>query len=189
MRRRRGHGRGLEQTGLAGGAGGSWLRSWSLRQLLTLTLTAAGQAAGFGLLTFATGFPSTSGIGPLGVVFPASGGVLVDDGPGNVRLFPSDSDGQDAATVPPVSGASYGPFNASGMARVGANLYLMTFSLNQIVQLNDNGTENKVVAPLTGLVSVAVNPLNGHLFVSCHDSTIFDVNPVTGSDSLAECAC
>ena len=27
------------------------------RQLLTLTLTAAGQAAGFGLSTFATGFP------------------------------------------------------------------------------------------------------------------------------------
>src|SRR5215470_3344737 len=75
------------------------------RQLLTLTLTAAGRAAGFGLSTFATGFPvrSSDGVGPLGVVFPASGGVLVDDGLGNVRLFPSDTDGQDAATVPPVS--------------------------------------------------------------------------------------
>ena len=78
------------------------------RQLLTLTLTAAGQAAGFGLSTFATGFPSSGGIGPGGVGFPASGGVLVSDALGNVRLFPSDTDGQDAATVPPVSGAAYG---------------------------------------------------------------------------------
>ena len=78
------------------------------RQLLSLTLTAAGQAAGFGLSTFATGFPELSGIGPLGVVFPASGGVLVSDDPGNVRLFPTDTDGQNATTVPPVSGASYG---------------------------------------------------------------------------------
>ena len=80
------------------------------RQLLTgLTVTAAGHAAGFGLSTFATGFPVRSdGVGPLGVVFPASGGVLVDEGLWNVRLFPSDTDGQDAATVPPVSGAAYG---------------------------------------------------------------------------------
>src|SRR5436309_925804 len=51
-----------------------------------LTLTAAGLAAGFGLTTFATGFPEQSGgVGPWGVVFPASGGVLVSDAVGNVR--------------------------------------------------------------------------------------------------------
>jgi hypothetical protein len=97
------------------------------RQLLSgLTLTAAGRAAGFGLLTFATGFPERFGtaIGPLGMVFPATGGVLVSDGPGNVRLFSSDTNGQDAIAVPPVYDTSYGTSYPADMVRVGNNLYL-----------------------------------------------------------------
>jgi hypothetical protein len=87
------------------------------RQLLSgLTLTAAGQLAGFSLSTFATGFPERSdGAGPMAVAFPASGGVLVSDVPGNVRLFPTDTDGQDASLIPPVSGAAYGQDHAEGI--------------------------------------------------------------------------
>ena len=99
------------------------------RQLLTgLTVTAAGQAAGFSLSTFATGFPERSGttIGPLGMVFPATGGVLVSDGPGNVRLFPTDTDGQNAAAVPPVSGATYATSYPYDLDRVGNTLYMGT---------------------------------------------------------------
>ena len=80
------------------------------------------------------------------MVFPASGGFLVSDAVGNVRLFPSDTDGQNAATVPPVSGA-LAPSGPAGMARVGANVYLMMDGPNQVAQLNDDGTLKKVVAP------------------------------------------
>ena len=156
------------------------------RQLLSgLTLTASAQAAGFSLSTFATGFPERSdGLGPFGVVFPASGGVLVDDGPGNVRHFPSDTDGQDATTVPPVSGASYGQNHAEGIARVGANLYLMMGELNQIAQINDDGTLKKVLVSVPNADGVAVNPLNGHLFVSAYNSAIYDVDPVAGTAAV-----
>jgi hypothetical protein len=155
------------------------------RQLLSgLTVTAAGRAAGFSLTTFATGFPVVSNIGPLGMVFPASGGVLVSDSSGNVRRFLSDTDGQNAATVPPVSGASSGAGTTSGLARVGANLYLMMSGLNHIAQINDDGTLRNVMAKGTAPLGVAVNPVNGHLFVSSFNSKIYDVNPVTGSASV-----
>ena len=52
------------------------------------------------------------------MVFPASGGVLVSDGPGNVRLFPTDTDGQNATTVPPVPGATYASDYPGDMVRV-----------------------------------------------------------------------
>jgi hypothetical protein len=151
-----------------------------------LTLTAAGLAAGFGLTTFATGFPERSdGLGPMAVVFPASGGVLVDDGPGNVRLFPSDTDGQDATTAPPVSGAGYGTSDSSGMARVGNNLYLMLSVTNRIAQINDDGTVKQIItSSVPAPDGVAINPLNGHLFVSGFNSAIYDVDPVTGTASV-----
>jgi hypothetical protein len=154
------------------------------RQLLTLSLTAAGRAAGFGLSTFATGFPEQSGhVGPWGMAFPARGGVLVSDAVGNVRLFPSDTDGQDAATVPPVSGA-LAPVGPAGMARVGPNVYLMMTGPNQVVQLNDTGTVRRVVASVPSPLGVAVDPLDGHLFVSSFNSKIYDVNPVNGTVSV-----
>src|SRR5689334_17653764 len=59
-----------------------------------MTLTPAGIAEGFTLSTFATNFPSVGGVGPLGITFPGSG-VMVSDGPGNVRVFSSHADGQD----------------------------------------------------------------------------------------------
>src|SRR5262249_60883992 len=58
-----------------------------------LTLTSAAIVAGFRLSTFATNFPffntSTGGFVPAGFAFPASGGVLVSAGPGDMRLFPT----------------------------------------------------------------------------------------------------
>ena len=64
-----------------------------------LTLTTAGMAAGFSISTFVTDIsPTPTGYGPSGIAFPNSGGVLVSgDAAGNVRWFPSDTDGQSAA--------------------------------------------------------------------------------------------
>ncbi len=82
-----------------------------------LTLTPAGTALGLGLTTFATGFPNAFNVGPLGIAFPNAGGVLVSDYPGNVRLFPTDTNGQNAASVPVAQ--NYGQSNALGLANDG----------------------------------------------------------------------
>jgi hypothetical protein len=157
------------------------------RQLLSggLTLTARAQAAGFNLTTFATGFPERSdGSGPLGIAFPSGGGVLVGDTHGNVRLLPSDADGQDATTAPPVAGASFGEGNAAGMALVNGNIYLNMSQLNQIGLMNPDGTLKKVVANVPIADGMTVNPQNGHLFVSGYNSAIYDVDPLTGTASV-----
>ena len=42
----------------------------------------------------------------------------------------------------------------------------------------------KVIATVPSPLGVAVNPLNGHLFVSSFSSKIYDVDPVTGTVSV-----
>src|SRR5262245_7296665 len=65
-----------------------------------LVLTPAGVAQGFSLSTFASGFPTLDsgvpghGYGPFGIGFPAGGSVLVLDAFGDMRRFPTDTDGQ-----------------------------------------------------------------------------------------------
>ncbi len=142
-----------------------------------LTLTPAGLAAGFSLSTFGTGFPNNGSVGPLGIAFPGSG-VLVTDFPGNVRLFPTDTDGQTAAAHPPVAGATYGAANAVGLTQVGSHIYMTRQSIGDVVEINANGTFNQII--VSGIAfgtGIIANPANGHLFVS-NLSQIFDVDPV-----------
>jgi hypothetical protein len=115
----------------------------------------------------------------LGIVFPASGGVLVSDLPGNVRRFATDTDGQLASSAP--IGQSYGGDLAQGMARSGNNIYMaQRGTLNRLIQINDNGTFNRViVGGMPGALGVVTNPNNGHLFVSTGGANqIWDVDPV-----------
>jgi hypothetical protein len=75
--------------GLVVGVGG--------RVYAEMVLTPAGIAQGFGLSSFATDFPNsgTNGLGPFGVAFPVSGGVLVSDfWDGTLSHFPTDTDNQ-----------------------------------------------------------------------------------------------
>ncbi|HZT41519.1 MAG TPA: hypothetical protein VFA07_05000 [Chthonomonadaceae bacterium] len=152
-----------------------------------LTLTPATAAADWQLTTFASGFPtngSPSGdIGPFGIAFTDSGGVIVSDSSGNVRVFPSDQDGQQCYNTPPAQ--NYGEWNAVALARVGSAFY-MTQQGNvagngALVQINPDGTFNQTIIPgLTHATGLAVNPNNGHLFVSQYDSdVVWDVDPVT----------
>ena len=148
------------------------------RQLLSgLTLTAAGQADGFGLETFATGFPQAPGttIGPLGVGFPASGGVLVSDATSHVRLFPNDNNGQVANAVSPASV----PGGAGDIIREGDTLYIGMGG--QIAQISANGVVQKVVARGFQPYGIVLDPFNGHFFASGNASTIFDVDPSSGA--------
>jgi len=146
-----------------------------------LTLTAAGTAAGFSLSTFATGFPSISNIGPLGIAFPGSG-VLVTDYPGNVRLFATDTDGQTAASAP--IGQNYGSTNAVGLDQVGTHIYMTQQAADKVVEISGTGAfVQDIVSGINFATGIIANPANGHLFVS-NVSQIFDVNPVTKTSTL-----
>ena len=144
------------------------------------TLTAAGTTAGFSLSMFANEFPTTGFCcGPLGIAFPTTGGVMVSDYPGNVRVFPTDTDGQSAASVSPAQ--NYGSGNGVGLAVAGGIVYMAEQSSGQVIQLNNNGTFNQlIVGGILTATGIVANPANGHLFVSdcCSGTGIWDVDPI-----------
>ena len=147
------------------------------RRLLSLTLTAAGLADGFGLSTFATGFPSSGSIGPLGVAFPDTGGVLVSDYPGNLRLFPTDTDGQNAASITPIN--NFGGSNALGLGQLDGNLYLSQQAAGDVVQLINNGASTQVVVSgIPGATALLADPFNNLLYVNGGSGAIYAVDPV-----------
>ncbi len=123
-----------------------YLLSLEDRLCLSLTLTQAGQDAGIVLSTFAAGFPNTGAIGPLGIAFPSSGGVLVTDFPGNGRLFATDTDGQSTSSFRPAQ--NYGGINsATNLAQLNGQLYMAQFTQGRVVQINDDGTLKQVIVP------------------------------------------
>ena len=141
-----------------------------------MALTPGAITAGFGLTTFATGFPTETAIGPLGIAFNGSS-VIVSDYPGNVRVFSTDTDGQTAASAP--VGQNYGAHNAVGLAKVGGAFYMTQQANGDVVQINPNGTFNQVIK--TGLPSAAgivTNPVNGHIFASIGGSEVVDIDPL-----------
>jgi hypothetical protein len=148
-----------------------------------LTLTQAGLDRGLTLSTFATDFPSFAGVlGPLGMAFPDSGGVLVSDLPGNVRLFPGDADGQSASDVPPTQ--NYGLGDALDLATVNGDIYLARRASGAVAQVRDDGSFLRTV--MSGLIptGLAANQVNGHLLVS--DQTgraIVEVDPAAGTST------
>jgi hypothetical protein len=147
-----------------------------------MTLTAAGIAEGFTLTTFATNFPNANGAGPLGIEFPGTG-VMVSDLLGNVRVFPSDTDGQDAGAVP--AAANYGARNAAGIAQVGDRFYMAQQGLQRVVQINPDGTFTQAIAAAACATGAAADPFTGHLFVSADGcGGIFDVDPIAKTATL-----
>jgi hypothetical protein len=143
-----------------------------------LTLTAAGIGQNLTLTTFASGFPSSGGVGPLGVAFVPGGKVLVSDYPGNVRVFPNDTDGQSAGAAPVAQ--NYGGGNAVDLAQVGGNVYMTQQSSGDLVQINNDGTFNQVIATgMPAATGMVADPFNGHLFVSTlGNNVIWNVDPV-----------
>lgn len=147
-----------------------------------LALTPAGSSAGFGLSTVATGFPHNGSIGPIGIAVLGSGQVMTSDALGNVRLFPTDTDGQNAASISPAQ--NFGTDNAYGLAIVNGVVYMGGGSSRRVVRLNADGTYNSTLASVPG-VALVVNPTNGHLFTSTGflGSSVYDIDPTTGSVS------
>src|SRR5262249_6084646 len=118
--------------------------------------------------------------GPLGTAFPSNGGVLVSDGSGEVRRFPSDTDGQSATQFPPAQ--NYGGGNsADGLVQFDGRIYITQFTQGRVLQLNNDGNLNGLTARgRGGAVGIVANPATGHLFVVSQASNrIVDVDPVT----------
>jgi hypothetical protein len=144
-------------------------------------LTPAGQAAGFTLSTFADQFPNFADVGPLAALFPGNGHVLVT-GNGPVYDFPSDQDGQSALTTPIAQ--DYGLSNAIGLAQEGGSIYMTQQANSSVVRINSDGRFNSLlVSGLTFATGIAVNPSNGHLFVS-NTVQVFDVDPISQTFQL-----
>jgi hypothetical protein len=152
-----------------------------------LTLTDYGFAEGLSLSTFATNVPTQSGstgtIGAYSLAFPSNGTVLGSDEPGNVRVYPSDFDGQDASIMP--VGHNYGYANAKGLAQLGDNIYMVGYFTGTVSLLNTDGTPNHDIAGgLPTAEDVVADPNSGHLYVSTQQYGLWDVDPNTGAESL-----
>jgi hypothetical protein len=141
-----------------------------------LTLTPSSIRAGFGISTFATDFPIQYSAGALSVLFRNQGGELVTDMSGNVRLFPTDSDGQSAVYTAPAQTFDNG--DAFALAKVGTNIYMTQQNSGKLVQLNDTGNFVKeIISNLPAATAMVANPKNGHLLVDDASYTIYDVDP------------
>jgi hypothetical protein len=149
-----------------------------------MVLTAAGLAAGFRLSTFASGFPNDGSTGPLGLVVNSTGGVLVGDFTGGLHLFPNDTDGQSASGATLVT--DYGYSNAFGLAQLNGSIYMTQQANSDVVQVNDDGTFNQVIATGIPLASgIVADPFNGQLYVSTLGlGQIYQVDPTSGNVTL-----
>ncbi len=148
----------------------------------TMSLTAAGAAAGFTLSTYATGFPVLGGIvGPLAIGFVTGGAIMASDYNGDIRIFPNDADGQNAAAIPVV--ANYGIGNAIGIAQVGQKFYMTQQTANAVIQLNPDGTFNQTIMAGVPFATGIVAAPNGHLFVSA-SGAIFDIDPIAKTKTV-----
>jgi hypothetical protein len=155
---------------------------YALTSNAAMSVTSAGAAQGLSLTSFATGFPvlASNSAGPTGITFLDGGGVLVCDQPGNVRLLPSHTNGQNANSVPVIQ--NYGAGNVEGLVRFGSAIYMTQYGLGNVLQLNSNGTFMRTVAGVHSAAGIVANPSNGHLFVSDYDDNLVaDVNPATGA--------
>jgi DNA-binding beta-propeller fold protein YncE len=147
-------------------------------------------ADGFRLSTFVSGFsPDSGGVGPLGIAFPGNGTVLAGDSAGNIRVFPSDTDGQSASAghIATNLGSNSVSSGAAGLTQINGSVYLANQLAGTLLRLNAAGTVHSTAASgfdrPTGLIA---NPVTGHLLVTTRGSPfeLADVNPANGASSV-----
>ena len=89
-----------------------------------MALTPAAVTDGWALSTFASGFATTSVpcCGPLGIEFPASGGVLVANYTGEIYRFATNADNQTAAGA--TVGHTFGWMQPVDLATAGGQVFM-----------------------------------------------------------------
>jgi hypothetical protein len=144
-----------------------------------MMLTGAGIGQGFTLTTFADGFPNMGGIGPEGIGFNNTGGVIFSSYVfGKDVLFPSDIDNQHYSSAL-ISTSSY--INPAGILNVGGRIYQALQGSGQVVQIDNAGNSIQTIQTgMDGATSLVLNPNNLHLFVSAPGAaTLWDVDPIS----------
>lgn len=144
-----------------------------------LTLTPAGVARGFTLTTFANGFASSGSVGPVAIDYQDDGSILVSSLVGNrIQRF-ANVDNQAAGSAPLLNYPS-AEF-PHGIAHFGSTVYVSSFNVQTIVELNPDGSINRTVASGLGNVrDLEANPFTGRLFTSS-TTGVRDVNITTGA--------
>ena len=146
-----------------------------------LTLTTAAVAEGFQLESFAKNL-GTGGIGPLGIAYPGKTSVLVTDYTGNVHIFPTDTNGQDASKVPVTKTFAQG--DIANLATINGKVYASDYTKGEIDLLTSKGKfQSKIVGGLSGALGLVADPVNGHLLVQT-PSGIYDVDPIAKTSML-----
>ncbi len=149
----------------------------------SMMLTAAGTGAGFTLTTFADRFPNNGVVGPVGIAFTPTGGVMISSyAAGYNAVFATDTDNQhySAATL---STTFFGGNNVAGIASVGSNYYQALQSSSAVVRIDSSGNYLSTIFTVPFATGLVANPANGHLFVS-NGGSVFDINPITPSITL-----
>jgi hypothetical protein len=146
-----------------------------------MALTQGSINAGLTLTTFASNFPSSGSVGPLGILFLLSGGVMVTDYPGNLRILPNDANGQDASAV--ADARKYGNHDAVGLAQLGSAIYMTDQAVGDLDLINANGSPNRMVnTSLPDVTGITPDPYTWHLYVSQSNfNTIVEIDPTNGS--------
>ncbi|CAN5871212.1 hypothetical protein BH11PLA1_BH11PLA1_15550 [soil metagenome] len=144
-----------------------------------LTLTPDGLARGFQLTTFASGFPSSGGVGPLAIDYQADHSILVSSyATGTISRY-ANVDNQTFGAAPLINYPN-SEF-AHGIAHIGSTVYVSRYNSQTIVQLNADGSINHTVVSAIGNArALLANPANGHLFVSTVQG-IRDIDPIAGT--------
>jgi hypothetical protein len=158
--------------------------AWGTSAHAAIALTPAGIAQGLQLTTFATGYPSAENVGPLGVAFTNTGGVLTTDKLGNMRLFPTSADNQLASSAPVTQ--NYGLNSATGLAHFGGKIYMSRQGVGDVVEVNQDGTFKQVIlSDLPYATGIVANPLTGHLYLSTIGvNTVYDIDPIAKTKTV-----
>jgi hypothetical protein len=152
----------------------------------TLTLTTDGTNQGFSLTTFASGFASTGGVGPLGIGFTATGGVLVSDYTGPIALFSTNVDGQTYGPAT-ITTNNYGWGNPTGITQVGGHFYMAEQASGKVVEVSSTGTWIRDVAIVPLATGIVADPATGKLYVSGSQynswswGSIAEIDPIAGT--------
>ena len=146
-----------------------------------MQLTAEGIAKGFALTTFATGFGSSGGVGPIGIDFQDDGTVLVTSYVGGTINRFNNTDNQTLAGAPALNYPA--DEFAHDVSHIGSTLYASRYNHQDLIALNADGSFNHTVASGIGNARAnIVNPHTNHIYVSTVQG-LREINPISGAVS------
>ncbi len=153
-----------------------------------LTLNSTGTADGFTLTTFASGMPSSGGIGPVGAATFANGDVVVFDYANNDNYVFADTNGQTPGSALFVTAYGNGP-TGTGLALLGSTVYGLHYSDSTIRVVNTDGSPGAIVSNVPNYNGLGADAALNVLFAAgpagVHRIDLSNSNPATNASSFA----